>query len=167
MEEDDKGCPIIRMGVSGWVFLLVPAYPGSPGQKAVKRLCVCVCVCVCVAPRSHAASCIHCYRSSYCAISLSRWIKLVTNRGSGEGIAIGRVRPSVRLFRFNLWTDWPLTLIPARVKGHDHSSQGIESQGHRSRTRSPWSRLGLGLTTTEGSFSIVFFTCATLGQREY
>ena len=30
------------------MFLLVPAYPGCPGQKAVKRLCVCVCVCVCV-----------------------------------------------------------------------------------------------------------------------
>jgi len=30
------------------MFLLVPAYPGSPGQKAVKRLYVCVCVCVCV-----------------------------------------------------------------------------------------------------------------------
>ena len=43
MEEDDKGCPMIRMSVSGWKFLLVPAYPGSPGQKAVKRLCVCVC----------------------------------------------------------------------------------------------------------------------------
>ena len=28
------------------MFLLVLAYPGSPGQKAVKRLCVCVCVCV-------------------------------------------------------------------------------------------------------------------------
>ena len=28
------------------MFLLVPAYPGSRGQKAVKRLCVCVCVCV-------------------------------------------------------------------------------------------------------------------------
>jgi len=28
------------------MFLLVPAYLGSPGQKAVKRLCVCVCVCV-------------------------------------------------------------------------------------------------------------------------
>jgi len=26
------------------MFLLVPAHPGSPGQKAVKRLCVCVCV---------------------------------------------------------------------------------------------------------------------------
>ena len=25
------------------MFLLVPAYPGSPGQKAVKRLCVRVC----------------------------------------------------------------------------------------------------------------------------
>jgi len=27
------------------MFLLVPvpAYPGSPGQKAVKQLCVCVC----------------------------------------------------------------------------------------------------------------------------
>jgi len=28
------------------MFLLVLAYPGSPGQKSVKRLCVCVCVCV-------------------------------------------------------------------------------------------------------------------------
>jgi len=30
------------------MFLLVPAYPGSPGQKAVKWLCVCVCVHACV-----------------------------------------------------------------------------------------------------------------------
>jgi len=28
------------------MFLLVPAHPGSPGQRAIKRLCVCVCVCV-------------------------------------------------------------------------------------------------------------------------
>ena len=27
------------------MFLLVPAHPGSPGQRAIKRLCVCVCVC--------------------------------------------------------------------------------------------------------------------------
>jgi len=27
---------------------LVPAHPGIPGQRAVKRVCVCVCVCVCV-----------------------------------------------------------------------------------------------------------------------
>ena len=25
--------------------LLVPAHPGSPGQGAIKRVCVCVCVC--------------------------------------------------------------------------------------------------------------------------
>jgi len=24
---------------------LLPAYPGSPGKRAVKRVCVCVCVC--------------------------------------------------------------------------------------------------------------------------
>jgi len=27
---------------------LVPAHLGSPGQRAVNRVCVCVCVCVCV-----------------------------------------------------------------------------------------------------------------------
>ena len=42
MDEADKGCPMTRMGASGWVFLLVPAYPGSPRPTAVKRLCVCV-----------------------------------------------------------------------------------------------------------------------------
>jgi len=25
--------------------LLVPAYPGSPGKRTLKRVCVCVCVC--------------------------------------------------------------------------------------------------------------------------
>jgi len=34
----------IQIGFS----FLVPARPGSPGQRAVKRACVCVCVCVCV-----------------------------------------------------------------------------------------------------------------------
>ena len=29
----------------GFTFL-VPAYPGSPGKRAAKRVCVCVCVCV-------------------------------------------------------------------------------------------------------------------------
>jgi len=69
MEEVDKGCPMITdrnphrgrhspththpHHWSGWVwvgecFFRVPAYPCSPGPKAVKRLCMCVCVCVCV-----------------------------------------------------------------------------------------------------------------------
>ena len=37
MEKDDEGSTMIRMGVSGWMFLLLPAYPGCPGSKAVKR----------------------------------------------------------------------------------------------------------------------------------
>ena len=37
MEKSDKGSTMIQMGVSGWMFLLVPAYPGCPGLKAVKR----------------------------------------------------------------------------------------------------------------------------------
>jgi len=39
---------MIRMGVSGRMFLLVSAYPGSPGTKAVKRLCVCVASVPCI-----------------------------------------------------------------------------------------------------------------------
>jgi len=35
MEEADKDWMMIRM-VGGWVFLLVPAHPGSPKQTAVK-----------------------------------------------------------------------------------------------------------------------------------
>jgi len=31
----------------GFTFL-VPAHPGSPGKRAVKRVCVYVCVCACV-----------------------------------------------------------------------------------------------------------------------
>ena len=36
----------------GFTFL-VPAHPGSPGQRAVKRVCVYVCVCVCVLSVEH------------------------------------------------------------------------------------------------------------------
>jgi len=42
MEKDDKGSTLIRIGVSGGKFLLVPAYPGCPGSKAVKRSLVVV-----------------------------------------------------------------------------------------------------------------------------
>jgi len=33
----------IQIGVT----FVVPAHPGSPGQRAVKRVCVCVCVWCC------------------------------------------------------------------------------------------------------------------------
>ena len=46
MEKGDKGSMLTRMGVSGWMFLLVPAYPGCPGQTAVKWQMVVVVVVV-------------------------------------------------------------------------------------------------------------------------
>jgi len=39
----DKGCLMIRMGVSGWMFLLILTHPCSPEQRAVKGLYVYVC----------------------------------------------------------------------------------------------------------------------------
>jgi len=45
MSDHQDGCEWVK-------FLLVPAYLGSPGQKAFKWLCVCVCVCVCVSMRA-------------------------------------------------------------------------------------------------------------------
>ena len=48
MDEVDKWRLMMRIGVSGWMFLLVLAHPGSPGSTAVKQLCVCVCMFRCV-----------------------------------------------------------------------------------------------------------------------
>ena len=45
MEEADKDWMMIRM-VGGWVFLLVLAHPGSPGQRAVKWLLLLLFCCV-------------------------------------------------------------------------------------------------------------------------
>jgi len=55
----------------GFTFL-VPAHPGSPGQMAVKHVCVCVCVCVwlCVCLLYHLL-----HRSSSAAIC--RWTKII------------------------------------------------------------------------------------------
>jgi len=47
MEEADKDWMMIRI-VDGLVFLLVPAHPGSPEQRAIKRLFVVVVVVVVV-----------------------------------------------------------------------------------------------------------------------
>ena len=47
----------------GFTFL-VPAYPGSPGQRAVKRVYVCVCVCACV----RACVCYLCGRDAAAAL---------------------------------------------------------------------------------------------------
>ena len=53
MEEVDKECLMIRMGVSGWMFLLVLAYADSPGPTAVKRPCMYVLILVPVYMPAH------------------------------------------------------------------------------------------------------------------
>jgi len=45
MEEADKGCLVIRMGVSGSMFLLVPAHPVVVLDKVALNGLVCMCVC--------------------------------------------------------------------------------------------------------------------------
>ena len=57
MEKDDKGTTMIRMGVSGWMFLLVPAYPGCPGWKAVKRSLLLFCCFSCDIYRAVLVAC--------------------------------------------------------------------------------------------------------------
>ena len=88
------------------MFLLVPAYPGSPGQKAVKRLCLCVCVCVCVAALACGPSYFQHCSVTFCEFSTvisasllnsellhgSAWIV----RGAGSMKRYG-VRPRVRV----------------------------------------------------------------------
>ena len=57
---------------------LVPAHPGSPGQRAVKRVCVCVCVCVCVMAQSVTMMWRGVACSSECAFRALCWICCVT-----------------------------------------------------------------------------------------
>jgi len=52
----------IQIGVA----FLVPAHPGSPGKRAVKRVCVCVCVC--------GYMCLMAHYMSYIAVFLSLFL---------------------------------------------------------------------------------------------
>ena len=56
-------------------------------------------------------------------------------------------------------TNWPLTLNFCLWVGHDHSSQGIEGQHHRSRSRS-WVRLMQSVwPQSMAVFFLIFFLC--------
>jgi len=47
MEEDGKGW-LIRIGVSRWMFVQVPAHLGSPGQRAIKQLLLLLLLVACI-----------------------------------------------------------------------------------------------------------------------
>ena len=46
MDEADNERLMTTIGVSGLMFLLVPAYPDCPGQNPESHKIGCVCVCV-------------------------------------------------------------------------------------------------------------------------
>ena len=80
------------------MFLLVPAYPGSPGQKAVKRLCVCVCVCVCAwseADGRRAKRMLAATVYPLCSIAVLVWFPTGCNRADG-------LVPSLVLYKINV-----------------------------------------------------------------
>ena len=53
----------------GFTFL-VPAHPGSPKQRAIKRVCVCVCVCT-VVIKIHSGAITKLYYENYATKTLS------------------------------------------------------------------------------------------------
>ena len=71
----------------GFTFL-VPAHPGSPGQRAVKWLCVCVCV---KSPWGDGSA-----RRDSSGEDWRRWEVHATGRAAGCGISRPRRRPSSR-----------------------------------------------------------------------
>ena len=56
----------------GYTFL-VPAHLGSPGERAVKRVCVCVCVCACACACACACVCV-CVFCEICTLCLVKKI---------------------------------------------------------------------------------------------
>jgi len=82
---------------------------------------------------------------SFCSYADPEDRRVFTDSVSGQGTAIGRVRPSVCLHS-SISTDIDLDLYTCIV-GHDHRSTGIESQCHKSRSRVSNGGNEVGLTS--------------------
>jgi len=77
-------------------------------------------------------SCEHA-QQTYCITWATKWLVEVltfTDRISGKGNAIGCVRLSFRLFPLYVLNQLTLNMSFCMCADHDHSSPGIESQGH-------------------------------------
>jgi len=80
----------------GFTFL-VPAHLGSPGKRAIKRVCVCVCVCVAVAVTWSFISC------SLLEENLLRWITQAFTSLSSPAEHIIAVAPTSRPGKISHW----------------------------------------------------------------
>ena len=72
----------------GFTFL-VPAHLGSPGQRAIKRVCVCVCACARALTHTHTRACVRA-----CVKSAKPW---GPNQDSDTNLCIPSPRKSVKL----------------------------------------------------------------------
>jgi len=93
--QNDDRLPQHVSGVSGWMCLLVPAHPGSPGQRAVKRQCVCVL----------------CYRSLHHS-------KLATSPMSAREICLYHIATRVAQQKSSYQSDGHTTLKTCRIHFH-------------------------------------------------
>ena len=102
----------------GFTFL-VPAHPGSPGKRAVKRVCVCACVraCACVWKIQNVIAVVHDFITAL-AWKVMQWV-------------CQSICPSC--FCTSYWTDlWPWLFA---CMSHDLSFPGIKSQSRRLGSR--------------------------------
>ena len=95
------------LSVGGWMFLLVLAHPGCPGeiQRAVKRLCVCVCVCVCFLANIFSKD----YRNPFMYVKVKAC-----------NISVVFLRHGWCTFTY--WEQWPL---PVRPRCLDHRTRKV------------------------------------------
>ena len=100
----------------GFTFL-VPAHPGSPGKRAVKRVCVCVCVCLSVCKRISGTSC-PVFTKFLCACYLWPWLSppLAALRYfiSNKCIAVRKVTTQLRELTYHMGSH-SVTCHPAEV----------------------------------------------------
>jgi len=88
---------------------MVPAYPGSPGKKAVKRLCVCVCVdgsvesvnVVGLSEQPETTTSMDCTQSE----TLNDFIEIISNEYAGGQVCCLLSRLLLKKFDTWSWTD--------------------------------------------------------------
>ena len=88
---------------------LVPAHPGSPGQRAVKRVCVCVCVCLCVRSCRQAEG-----QEGPCCCKRD------------DDVDLGRLRQTMRLAHWSV--------CPSQVAPMTRGSADLDDSVHRVRS---------------------------------
>ena len=99
-------CLLLHLNLD-WLCLLVPAHPGSPRQRSVKRVCVRVRVCVCVCACVCACVCVCVWLMNYLIYCDPRITNLCRKLTKVEGIVVKHLynlrRNSYEHYCFHCW----------------------------------------------------------------